>query len=299
MRILISGSTGLVGSALAPRLTTAGHDVVPLVRKQAASPTEVSWDPMAGSIDAARLEGIDAVVHLAGENIAGRWTAAKKQRIRESRVRGTRLLADTLAALNQRPKVLVTASAVGIYGNRGDEMLDEMSRPGSGVLAEVCQEWEQATHSAAAAGIRVVNLRFGVILSPAGGALAKMLTPFRLGLGGRLGSGQQYMSWIAIDDAIEAIYRAITDDELTGPVNVVASEAVTNVHFTKTLGRVLKRPTVFPMPAFAARLIFGQMADEALLASARVKPARLNAAGFTFRYPELEGALRHVLGRAI
>lgn len=297
MNVLISGSTGLIGSALVPRLTTAGHSVLRLVRKPSLQSNEVHWNPMEGSIDAAELDGIDAVVHLAGENIASRWTAAQKKRIRESRQRGTQLLAETLARLKTPPKVLVSASAIGIYGDRGDGVLDESSAAGTGFLADVCRDWENATRVAKEAGIRVVNLRFGVILSPAGGALAKMLTPFRLGFGGRLGDGKQYMSWIAIDDAVEVIYYALATHDLTGPVNVVAPEAVTNLQFTKTLGRVLHRPTLFPVPALAARLAFGQMADEALLASARVDPARLKAAGFTFRFPSLEPALRHVLGR--
>jgi len=238
----------------------------------------------------------DAVVHLAGENIAaGRWTERQKARIRDSRVKGTRLLCDLLARYSPPPKALVCASAVGYYGDRGDEILKEESASGSDFLSDVCGEWEAATQTAVERGIRVVNLRIGVVLSPLGGALAKMLTPFKLGAGGVIGSGRQYMSWIALDDAVRAFHFALTNQSLHGPVNAVAPNAVTNRDFTRTLGRVLSRPTVFPMPAFAARLAFGEMADALLLASTRVQPARLLAGGFTFRYPDLEGALRHLL----
>ena len=298
MKILITGSTGLVGSALIPSLKSSGHQIVRLVRSKPKDASEVYWNPEQGTINAAELEGLDAVVHLAGENLAaGRWTDEKKKRIRESRVKGTRLLSETLAQLNEKPAVLVSASAVGFYGNRGDEILTEQSASGSDFLAEVCREWELATQAAAQAGIRVVNLRFGVIFSGEGGALKKMLTPFRMGIGGKLGSGHQYMSWIAIDDAVGAIEHALQNDSLRGPVNVVAPQAVTNREFTKTLGRVLSRPTIFPVPAFAARLAFGEMADATLLSSQRVEPERLNEAGYTFKYPTLEAALRHVLNK--
>lgn len=299
MRILVSGSTGLVGSALVPLLTSGGHEVVRLVRG-APQPgaRDIHWDPDAGKLDEAALEGIDAVVHLAGESIAsGRWTAAKKTRIRDSRVRGTRLLSEALARRQQPPRVLVSASAIGYYGDRGEELLTEDSPVGTGFLAEVCRDWEQATEPAAAKGIRVVNLRFGVILTPAGGALAKMLFPFRMGVGGKIGSGRQYTSWIALDDAIGAVQHALVNEAVRGPVNGVAPRPVTNLEFTKTLGRVLGRPTIFPMPAFAARLAFGEMAQELLLAGARVEPARLGQTGYRFRYPDLEGALRHLLGK--
>jgi uncharacterized protein (TIGR01777 family) len=299
MRILVTGSTGLVGSALVLTLKAKGHQVVRLVRatpKDSAS--EVFWNPEQGTLKAEDLEGLDAVVHLAGESIAeGRWTDEKKTRIRESRIKGTTLLSETLAKLKRKPEVLVSASAVGFYGSRGDEILDEQSAPASDFLAEVCREWELATQLAAQVGIRVVNLRFGVILSREGGALPKMLFPFRMGVGGKLGSGQQYMSWIALDDAVGAIEQALADNTLRGAVNVVAPKAVTNYEFTKTLGRVLSRPTIFPVPAFAARLVFGEMADATLLSSQRVEPVRLNESGYIFKYPELEGALRHVLNK--
>lgn len=301
MRVLISGSTGLVGSALIPLLATGGHTVVRLVRPGSAAVdgTTVRWDPSSGSVDTARLEGLDAVVHLAGESVAGRrWTAARKERIRASRVDGTRLLGEVLTRLSRRPQVLACASAVGFYGSRGGEILREESPPGNDFLAGVCTEWEAAAQVAARAGIRVVNLRFGVILSPAGGALAKMLLPFRLGAGGILGDGRQYVSWVAIDDAVGAILHVLGTESLRGPVNVVAPRPVTNRELTKTLGRVLGRPTILPMPAFAARVVFGEMADALLLASQRVEPARLRASGYRFRFPELEGALRHLLGKA-
>jgi uncharacterized protein (TIGR01777 family) len=296
LHVAVSGSSGLVGSTLVPLLTTGGHQVTRLVRGQARE-GEVTWDP-SGEFDGAVLDGIEAVVHLAGENIAaGRWTASVKERIRTSRVQGTRLLCEGLANATSPPKVLVCASAIGFYGDRGDEELTEKSSGGSGFLPEVVREWEAATQPARDAGIRVVNLRFGVILSPRGGALAKMLLPFKLGVGGRVGSGRQYWSWISIDDAAGAIYHALMTDALSGPVNAVAPNPATNAEFTRTLGRVLRRPTVFPMPAFAARLALGQMADELLLASARVVPRELQRTDYHFRQPTLEAALRHVLGR--
>jgi hypothetical protein len=297
MRILITGSTGLVGAELVPFLSTQGHETIRLVRKEPGE-GEVHWDPSSGEIDSPSLEGLDAVVHLAGENIASRrWNQAQKDRIRNSRVNGTRLLSQALAGLSSPPKVLVCASAIGFYGNRSDETVNEESQPGGGFLADVCKEWEAATSPAVEKGIRVVNLRFGIILSPKGGPLAMMLTPFKMGVGGTIGSGYQYMSWISIDDAIGAIYLALQDRTLSGPVNAVSPEPVTNREFTKTLGSVLSRPTLFPMPAFAARLAFGEMADELLLASARVEPKRLKESGYAFRTPTLEGALRHVLGK--
>jgi uncharacterized protein (TIGR01777 family) len=298
MNILVTGSSGLVGSALVPFLTTGGHRVMRLVRAEPRGEDEVRWDPSIGAIDAQKLEGIDAVVHLAGESIAdGRWTPEKKAKILNSRVQGTRLLSESLARLQRRPRVLVSASAIGYYGDRGEQPLNERSAAGSGFLPDVCRQWEAATQPAVEAGIRVVNLRIGVVLSAQGGALAKMLGPFRMGAGGRLGSGRQYLSWIALDDVVGAIHHGLMCDELSGPVNAVSPNPVTNREFTKTLGRVLRRPTMFPMPAPAARVIFGEMADELLLASTRVEPQRLMAEGYEFRFAELQSALRHLLGR--
>lgn len=296
MHVAVTGSRGLVGSALVPFLTTGGHRVTRLVRRAPVGPDQVAWDPPRGLSDASRLDGADAVVHLAGENIAaGRWTPARKAEIRGSRVEGTRRLCEALAGLAHPPKVLVSASAVGFYGDRGGEILTEDSARGTGFLADVCREWEAATEPASRAGIRVVTLRFGMILSPAGGALRKMLLPYRLGAGGRIGSGQQFTTWIAIDDAIGVVYHALCEESVQGPVNAVAPGPVTNAEFTRTLARVLRRPAFLPVPAFAARLAFGEMADALLLAGARVMPVRLQASGYRFRFPELEGALRHVL----
>jgi uncharacterized protein (TIGR01777 family) len=299
LHVVVSGSSGLVGAALVPFLTTGGHRVRRLVRSRPAhQEDQVQWDPAAGSVDATGLEGVDAVVHLAGENIAGgRWTEATKARIRESRSRGTRLLSESLARLRRPPQVLVCASAIGYYGDRGVTSVDEDSEPGTGFLADVCKDWEAATAAASAAGIRVVRLRLGVVLSVAGGALAKLLLPFELGAGGRLGSGAQYMSWVSLDDVIGIVLHAIRTDGLAGAVNAVAPQPVTNFEFTKTLGRVLARPTFFPVPAAAARLAFGEMADEMLLASTRVEPTRLAKSQYMFRHPTLEAALRHTLGK--
>ncbi len=298
MKVALTGATGLVGSSLVPLLTTGGHSVVRLVRREAGE-GEVTWDPQAEKFDASPLTGVDAVVHLAGENIAGaRWNKKVKQRLRDSRIGATRALCDGLARMATPPKVLVCASAIGIYGDRGDEPLDEGSSAGTSFLAKLCEEWEAATQPVTEAGVRVVNLRFGVILSPRGGALAKMLLPFKMGVGGKLGSGRQFMSWLSIDDAADMIHHALMTDHLSGPVNAVAPNPVTNLEFTKTLGKVLRRPTVFPVPGFAARLAFGEMADELLLASTRVEPKQLEHSDYDFRHPTLEDALRHVLGRA-
>ena len=297
MRILVSGATGLIGSALVRHLTAGGDEVTRLTRAQ-PRPGEaaIRWDPAAGTLEPADLEGFDAVIHLAGESIAGgRWTAAKKARIRESRVRGTGLLAECLARSTRPPRVLLSASAIGYYGNRGDEDIDEQSPPGSGFLPEVCRDWEAAAQPAEAAGIRLVYLRTGLVLSPAGGALAKMLPPFRLGLGGRIGSGWQYVSWITLHDEVEAIRHAIVTDSLAGPVNLVAPGPVTNRELTRALGRVLRRPALLPAPAFALRIMLGEMAEALLLSGARVLPRRLLDTGFTFRDPELEGALARLL----
>lgn len=296
MKVLVTGSSGFIGSALVPFLTAAGHAVTRLVRSQPRpGAAEVRWDPVAKTVDTAGLEGLNATVHLAGETIVGRWTPASKARLRSSRVEGTRLLADALSRLTRPPRVMVCASAIGYYGDRGEEILREESPPGTSFLSQVCREWEAAAQPAIRKGIRVVHLRIGVVLSPAGGALARMLPPFKLGLGGRLGSGRQYMSWIALDELVEVIHFALTNDRLRGAVNAVAPRPVTNLEFTKTLGRVLSRPTIFPVPAFAVRLALGEVADELLLASTHVEPTRLLAAGYQFRFPELEGALRHAL----
>jgi len=296
MNIAVSGSRGMVGSALVRFLTTEGHRVVRLVRASAGG-DDVLWSPAAGVEKASRLEAVGAVVHLAGKNLAaGRWTSEFKEDIRHSRVEGTRRLCESLAELSRRPKVLVTASAVGYYGSRGDEILNEASAPGRDFLARICQEWEAATEPAVRAGVRVVHLRFGMILSPAGGALKKMLLPFRLGVGGCIGNGGQYVSWVAIDDAVGAIHHAICTEALKGPVNVVSPNQVTNAEFTRTLARVLSRPAILSLPAFGARLAFGELADALLLASQRVNPERLQGSGYRFRFPDLEGALRHVLG---
>ncbi|HUU12100.1 MAG TPA: TIGR01777 family oxidoreductase [Terriglobia bacterium] len=299
MRILVTGSTGLIGSALIPFLRAGGHEVVRLVRAQTRPQSaEIQWDPAAGKLDASALEGFDGVVHLSGENIGeGRWTAARKQRIYDSRIKSTQLLSESLAQLRQPPKVLVCASAIGYYGDRGDELLREDSAPGSGFLADLCRNWEAACEPAARKGIRVVNLRNGVVLSGRGGALPRMVLPFRMFVGGKVGSGKQFLSWIALDDTVAVILHALSTDALQGPVTAVALNPVTNLEFTKILGRVLRRPTVFPVPAFIIRLAFGQMGEELLLASQRVEPTRLMTKGFAFRYPQLEGALRHALGK--
>ena len=300
MKILISGSSGLIGSSLAFALDTAGHSLNRLVRDRSrAAAGDVVWNSTAGGLEAAALAPFDAIVHLAGESIAsGRWTSQKKDRIRRSRVDSTRALAEALAQLPPRPRTLVSASAIGIYGNRGDESLDESSSPGDDFLADVCGEWEAAAEAAANAGVRVINPRFGVVLSEQGGALKKMLLPFRLGLGGRIGSGRQFMSWVALDDVVGALIHCLNAEALRGPVNVVAPNPVTNFEFTKTLGRVLSRPTIFPMPAPVARAVFGEMADALLLSSQRVQPARLLGSGYAFSFSKLWLALRHVLGKS-
>ncbi|MDX6305087.1 MAG: uncharacterized protein QOI77_2056 [Blastocatellia bacterium] len=295
MKVLIAGASGLVGSALIPALEAEGAEVTRLVRTSAGA-GEVEWHPNNDQIDATKLEGFDAIINFAGENIAGgRWTDDVKRKIHDSRVNGTHLLSEAIAGLKQQPKVFLCASATGIYGDRGDETLDEQSDSGGGFLAGVCREWEQATEPAAAAGVRTVNLRFGPILAREGGMLSKLLTPFKMGMGGKVGSGKQFISWVAIDDVVGAIKLALKDESIRGPLNIVSPRPVTNEEFTKTLGHVLSRPTALSVPAFAARLAFGEMADEMLLTSQRVIPKRLNDAGFEFEYPELEGAFRKYL----
>jgi len=297
LRILISGSHGLIGSALVPRLAANGDQVIRLVRQPPADATAVAWDPGTGSLDPASLEGFDAVINLAGEGIGDhRWSAAHKRRVLESRVQATTLLASALTTLRHRPTVLLSASAVGFYGDRGDQPVSEADRPGTDFLADVCRQWEAACEPASQAGVRTVLLRSGVVLSPRGGALRKQLPLFRAGLGGKLGSGRQYMSWISIDDEVAAIQMALTDADLDGPVNLTAPNPVTNADFTTTLARVLHRPAVARVPRAALAVVFGgQMADEMLLASARVFPRRLEAAGFAFSHPELPVALSLLL----
>jgi uncharacterized protein (TIGR01777 family) len=296
MKILIAGASGLVGSALVPKLKAAGAEVTPLVRSAAKS-GEIEWHPDRGSIDTPALEGFDAVINLAGDGIAnGRWTEEKKRRIVDSRVNGTRLLSETMANLSRKPATFINASAIGFYGNRGDELVDEDSGPGEGFLAGVCRQWESATAPAEQAGIRVVKLRLGVILTKDGGIMGSMLAPFKLGLGGKVGSGKQVISWVAMDDVVAAISFILQNESARGPINVVAPHPATNEEFTKTLGRVLSRPTFMTMPAFAARLAFGEMADEMMLSSTRVAGKVLNDAGFKFQFPELEGAVRAMLG---
>jgi len=298
LRVAVSGSRGLVGSVLIPRLTAEGHEVVRLVRGAPAAPADLGWSPDGGLAEPGRAEGLDAVVHLAGENVAsGRWTRARKAEILRSRAEGTGRLAAGLASLAKPPRVLVCASAVGYYGDRGAELLTEQSPPGEGFLPEVCRAWEAAADPARRAGIRVVHLRFGTILTPAGGALRRLLLPFRLGLGGPIGSGEQFMSWIGIDDAIGAVVHALVIESLGGAVNAVAPTPLPNREFARLLGTALSRPAILPLPAFALRLLLGEMADPLLLASSRVVPAQLLASGYRFRHPDLAGALRHLLGR--
>jgi len=298
MDVLVSGSSGLIGTALRAELVGTGHRVVRLVRgKDPGVADAVSWDPEGGVIDAGGIEGVDAVVHLAGESIAqGRWTAEKRRRIRESRTKGTRLLAETLAGLDRPPRVFVSASASGYYGDRGNELLREESAPGTGFLPDVCREWEAAADPAREAGIRVVHPRFGIVLSKEGGALAQTLPLFKTGLGGPIGSGRQYWSWVHLDDVTGMIVHALTNEEVEGPVNVSSPDAPTNAEYTRTLGRVLGRPAVLPAPAPALRLALGGLADALLLASVRMEPARLKETGYEYRHPELEGAFRHLLG---
>jgi uncharacterized protein len=291
MKIAVTGSTGLIGSALVLGLRKAGHEVVGLRR-----PTD--WDPEKGTISPSAFSGVDAIVHLAGENIAaGRWTNARKEKIRESRVKGTKLIAETISRMERRPQVLVSGSAIGYYGDRGDQVLREESAAGTGFLSEVCREWEAATDAATRKGVRVVHLRTGIVLSPKCGAMGKMLLPFKLGVGGKIGSGRQYWSWISLDDICGAIIHAIEAAGLHGPVNLVSPSPATNADFTTILGRVLRRPTMIPMPAFAARIALGEMADALLLASARVEPAKLAATRFVFRDRDLEPTLRRLLSR--
>jgi len=296
LSILTSGAGGLIGQAAVRSFARRGYRITRLVRRAAADPREVFWNPDSHEIDPEACEGFDAVVHLAGAGIAERrWTPARKEVILNSRVDGTNLICETLARLDHPPRVVVCASAIGFYGNRREEVLDEESESGKGFLADVCRRWEAAAKPAVEAGIRLVFARFGIILSPNGGALNKMLTPFRLGLGGRVGNGRQYWSWISLDDAVGAINHSISSESLSGAVNVVSPKPVTNAEFTRTLAHVLKRPALFPMPAAVARLMLGEMADELLLSSARVTPRKLLETGYRFRNPTLEGCLHDLL----
>lgn len=277
-----------------PALEAEGHEVVRLVRRASEGPNEAAWDPAASTIDVAALAGLQGAVHLSGATIGRRWTARRKAEILESRSSSTSLLATTMASLEPRPRVFVCAGGVGIYGDRGDEILTEASPTGTGFLAEVGIAWEGATEPARAAGVRVVNLRAGIVLSREGGALERLLTPFRLGLGGRVGSGRQWWSWIALDDVVRAVGFALESD-IAGPINLTSPNPATNSQFTKALGKALGRPTVFPFPAFAARAMFGEMAEEALLTGQRALPAKLLDAGFSFEYAELDAALERSL----
>ncbi len=296
MRVVVSGSSGLVGQALVAALRSRGDDVTPLVRR-AAGAGEAQWDPDRGSLDAAVFDGVDAVVHLAGAGIGDkRWSARRRQEIVSSRVRSTALLADTMAGLARPPAVMVSASAVGYYGDRGDEELTEDSEPGTGFLAQVCRAWEDATGPAAQRGVRVVRLRSGVVLSTRGGALARQLPLFRLGVGGPLGNGRQWLSWITLPDEVGAIAHVLGDDSLHGPVNATAPTPLTNRDFTRALGRALHRPTVLPVPGFALRAALGaDLASEMVLAGQRVAPARLGAAGYGFHHRDIDTALAAVL----
>lgn len=294
MKILISGASGLVGTAVAGALRKDGHTVKQFVRPGAtAHEGDVRWDPTSGIVDLAAMEGADAVICLSGASVGdGRWTAERKKVLRSSRVDLTGLLVDSLGRLKQKPGVFIAASAIGYYGNRGDEILTESSAAGNDFIAQLARDWEAESARAESVGIRTVILRFGVVLSANGGALGRMLLPFKLGAGGRLGSGKQWMSWVALDDVVEIIRTAIADERMRGPVNVVAPGPVQNVEFTRMLANVLRRPAIFPAPAFALRIALGEMADELLLSSQRVIPQRLHAAGYHFRFENLEGALR-------
>ena len=298
MKIVISGASGLVGTAATAALRSDGHAVIHLVRPTGNySPGDVRWDPASSLIDADAMAGADAIIHLAGAGIGdARWTAARKQLLRSSRVDATHALVDGIAKLRKKPRVLIAASAVGYYGNRGDERLSESSANGEGFLAALARDWEAESWRAESLGVRPVLLRFGMILSAQGGALPRMLAPFKLGLGGRLGSGKQWISWIALADVIGVMRLALVDEKLSGPVNAVAPHPVRNAEFTRALAHALHRPAIFPAPAFALRLALGEMADELLLASQRAEPQKLLTAGYEFQFPELESALGSILG---
>lgn len=296
MNIVVSGASGFIGTALVAGLKGDGHRVKVLTRqREGAGPDALFWDPVAGQIDRAAFTGVDAVINLSGSTIATRWNAEKKREIRESRVRCTALLAETVASLAKRPRVFISTSAIGFYGDRGDEPLSENGTPGTDFLAEVCVAWEGAAAPAAAAGVRVVHPRMGLVLSPVGGVLKQMLTPFRAGIGGPIGSGKQWWSWIVLHDVVGVIRHALFTESLRGPVNVVAPGAVTNADFSKTLGTVLGRPSAMPVPVMALRLLFGEAADGAILTGVHAMPTALEQTGFQFAHPDLEPALRHLL----
>jgi uncharacterized protein (TIGR01777 family) len=297
MKVLISGASGLVGTAVADALRKDGHTVRQFVRPGGTSRAgDVRWDPASGTADLAAMEGADAVICLSGASVGeGRWTAERKKVLRSSRVDLTRVLVDSLGRLKQKPRVFIAASAIGYYGNRGDEILTESSTAGNNFIAQLARDWETESIRAESVGIRTVILRFAVILSAKGGALARMVLPFKLGVGGRLGSGRQWMSWVVLEDVVEIVRAAISDERMRGPVNVAAPGPVQNAEFTRVLAKVLRRPAIFPAPAFALRIALGEMADGLLLASARVIPEKLRAAGYRFRFENLEGALRAIL----
>jgi uncharacterized protein len=296
MRVVVSGASGLIGGALVPALRNAGHEVVRLVRRSPAGPAEIEWNPAEGELDPVALVHADAIVNLSGATIGRRWNEQRKREILESRVGTTDLLARTAAGLDPKPAVFVVAGPTGIYGDRGDEVLTEESELGTGFLADVGRAWEGAAQPARDAGIRVVDFRQGIVLSKKGGALERLLLPFKLGLGGRVGSGKQWWSWVELDDVVAA-YRFVLDSDLAGPVNLVSPNPATNEQLVKALGRALHRPTIFPLPAFAVRTVFGDMGRELLLEGQRVLPARLLDAGFTFAYPDLDSAFERTLAR--
>ncbi|MDX2187934.1 MAG: TIGR01777 family oxidoreductase [Opitutaceae bacterium] len=299
MRIVVAGASGFVGRALVPFLTALGHEVLVLVRRTPNGPFEAAWEPAEGRIDMHALRGADVVINLSGANIAdGRWTSSRREELRRSRLDSTRTLVGAIEAVKHRPFLLINASATGIYGSRGDERLEEESTPGIGFLAELCSDWELESRQAEALGIRVVNARFGLILSADGGALSRMLLPFHLGLGGPIGPRRHWVSWISRDDVLGALYHCMLDQRCRGPVNFVSPEPLRQSQWARCLGAVLRRPAVLPVPAFALRFAFGQMADETLLASTRVVPNRLLRSGYVFRHPTLEAALAHTLGSA-
>ena len=295
-RILVSGVSGPIGAVLLPSLKATGASITRLVRHPATENDEISWDP-SRPLSPDSVSGFDAVIHLAGESIVGRWTEAKKRRILDSRTQGTSHLAEAVAKAPQPPRVFISASAVGFYGNRGDEILREDSPSGEGFAAEICRQWEAAAQPAARAGIRTAQLRIGVVMSADGGALPKMLPAFRLGLGGRLGDGRQWWTWVSVRDVVGAIHHVLENESLSGPVNTVSPNPVTNAQFTSTLASVLKRPAIFPMPAFAVRLVFGEMGEELFLGSQRVEPAKLTATGYQFQHPDLRNTLKEILQR--